>query len=44
MKYLESGDSLPLSMRLDECKIQIKMIDEQILAAHSKNKKKGDAN
>lgn len=46
MKYLESGDSLPLSMRLDECKIQIKMIDEEILAALSKDKKqsKGDTN
>lgn len=27
LKFLESGDSLPLAMRLDESRIQIKMID-----------------
>ena len=30
LKFLEDGDSLPLPMRLDESKIQIKMIDPQM--------------
>ena len=31
MKYLESGDSIPLTKRFDEFRIQIKMIDDDIL-------------
>ena len=27
LKYLESGDSLPLAMRFDESRIQIKLIE-----------------
>lgn len=30
MKFLESGDSLPLAMRLDDCRMQIKMIDPSL--------------
>ena len=30
VKYLESGDSLPLAMRLDKSKIQIKILDSFI--------------
>jgi len=29
LKYLESGDSLPLSKKFDEAKVQIKMLDEE---------------
>jgi hypothetical protein len=31
MKYLESGDSIPLSKKYDDAKMQIKMIDDEIL-------------
>ena len=31
LKYLESGDSLPLSRRFDDCAIQIKMIDDDLI-------------
>ena len=31
LKYLESGDSLPLSRRFDDCTVQIKMIDDDVL-------------
>ena len=30
LKFLEAGDSLPLSMRMDESRVQIKMIDPTI--------------
>ena len=30
MKYIESGDSIPLSRRFDETSIQIKIIDDDI--------------
>jgi len=32
MKYIESGDSIPLSRRFDETSIQIKIIDDEIIS------------
>lgn len=31
IKYLESGDSIPMSKKFDDCKMQIKMIDDDII-------------
>ena len=37
MKFLESGDSLPLAMRLDDCRMQIKMIDSSLKERFNNN-------
>ena len=37
LKYLESGDSLPLSRKFDEAKVQIKMLDEETMPKKDKD-------
>ena len=36
IKFLESGDSIPMSRKFDESKMQIKMIDDEVLKDYQK--------
>ena len=36
IRHLESGDSIPLSRKFDDSKMQIKMIDEEVLKEYQK--------